>query len=219
MRARFIGEAVVTVALGLWCALVSAQADAPAKTGIYTCVDSKGRKLSADRPIPDCMDREQKMLSPSGTVSGRIGPALTAKEQEALDAKAQQEAREQNRQMDEKRRNRALITRYPTRALHDAERAQSLTHVDSSIKAAQSRVEELNIHRGKLDVEMEFYQKDPSKAPASLRRQLTEIEHNTAAQRRFIAEQELERARVNARFDEELARLRTLWAAQTPASQ
>jgi hypothetical protein len=27
------------------------------------CVDAKGRKITADRPIPDCIDREQQELS------------------------------------------------------------------------------------------------------------------------------------------------------------
>ncbi|WP_432214584.1 DUF4124 domain-containing protein, partial [Salmonella enterica] len=39
-----------------------------AQGGIYTCVDAKGRKLTADRPILDCIDREQKELNASGQV-------------------------------------------------------------------------------------------------------------------------------------------------------
>ena len=41
-----------------------------------------------------------------------------------------------------------------------------------------------------------------------------ENDTNMAAQKRFIADQESEKRRVNARFDEELARLRQLWAQQ-----
>lgn len=219
MRERSCARGLVAVALGLWCAQASAQTDAPANASIYTCVDSKGRKLTADRPIPECIDREQKLLNPSGTVKGRLGPTLTAKEREAQEAKAQQEAQEQGRLQEEKRRNRALLARYPTKAAHDAERAQALGQVDAVIHAAQSRIEELAAQRGKLDMEMEFYKKDPAKAPASLRRQVTENAQNTAIQERFIADQEGEKKRVSTRFDEELVRLRTLWAAQAAASQ
>src|SRR5436190_9468818 len=41
--------------------------------GIYTCVDSKGRRLTADRPIAECTDRVQKELNPSGTVKRQVG--------------------------------------------------------------------------------------------------------------------------------------------------
>ena len=48
-----------------------------AAQSIYTCVDSKGRRLTHDRPIPDCIDREQRELNSNGTVKRAIGPTLT----------------------------------------------------------------------------------------------------------------------------------------------
>jgi hypothetical protein len=67
-----------------------------------------------------------------------------------------------------------------------------------------------------MDAEMEFYKKDPSKAPAYVRRQLDENTQSQAVQRRFIGEQEAEVKRVSARFDEELVRLRQLWTMIAP---
>ena len=59
--------------------LLSLAASATAQTaGIYTCVDAKGRKITSDRPIADCIDREQVELNPSGTVRRKVGPTLTA---------------------------------------------------------------------------------------------------------------------------------------------
>jgi hypothetical protein len=58
---------------------------------------------------------------------------------------------------------------------------------------------------------MEFYAKDPSKAPLYLRRQVDDNTQSTAVQQRFIADQEDEARRVNQRFDDELVRLRQLW--------
>jgi hypothetical protein len=40
-----------------------------------------------------------------------------------------------------------------------------------------------------------------------------------AVQNRFIGEQEDEKKRVNARFDEEQARLKPIWAANSTAVQ
>jgi len=46
-----------------------------------------------------------------------------------------------------------------------------------------------------------------------LRRKLDDSEQSVAIQNRFIAAQEEEKKRVNARFDEERARLKPLWSA------
>lgn len=179
--------------------------------GVYTCVDGKGRKLTADRPIPECTDREQKVLNPSGTVQARIGPTLTAQERAALEQKAKKEAEDAARIGDEKRRDRALLVRYPNKAVHDNERTEALAQISVVIKAATTRSEELARQRVAIDAEMEFYKKDPSKAPAYIRRQLEENVQSQAVQKRFIAEQDAESRRVNERFDDELTRLRQLW--------
>ena len=57
----------------------------PVPGGVYTCIDAKGRKLTADRPIVECIDREQKVLNPSGTVRAKVGPSLTAQEKLELE--------------------------------------------------------------------------------------------------------------------------------------
>ena len=87
---------------------------------------------------------------------------------------------------------------------------------DALIKAAQQRLTELQQQRKKIDTEMEFYKKDPSKAPPSLRRQIEDNAQSTGVQIRFIADQEEEKKRVNARFDEDLVKLEKFWALSPP---
>jgi hypothetical protein len=203
--------------IGVWLAwgmvglagAVSAQ-NAPVQ-GIYTCVDAQGRKLTSDRPIPECIDREQKLLNPSGTVKQKIGPTLTAAERAVQEAKEKQELEERNRIAEERRRDKALLSRYPNRAAHDKERNEALAQISAVSNAASTRLNELAAQRRKLDDEMEFYKKDPKKAPEYLRRQVEENTQSTAVQKRFIADQDDEVRRVNGRFDEELTRLRQLW--------
>lgn len=179
--------------------------------GIYTCIDARGRTLTSDRPIPDCNDREQKVLNPSGTVKARVSPTLTAQERAALDAREKVAQEERARLNEEKRRDRALLARYPNQAVHDKERAEALAQIGVVRQAAMHRVQELLRQRAVLNEEMEFYKKDPSKAPPSVRRQVDELAQSLAIQGRFIADQESELKRVNARFDEELTRLKRLW--------
>lgn len=209
----------VRVAVGLSAAAAGqtwAQAS-PVIPGVYTCVDAKGRKLTADRPIPECTDREQKVLNPSGTVKAKVGPNLTAAERAEVEQKEKREIEERNRVIDEKRRDRALLTRYPNKTVHDQERAQALAQIEVVIQAAKTRLDELVKQRVSVDQEMEFYKKDPATAPAYLRRQHDENIQSQSVQRRFIGEQDGEVKRVNSRFDDELVRLRQLWALNAPA--
>jgi len=199
---------------GLLLGFVSqAWAQAPVQ-GIYTCVDAKGRKLTSDRPIPECTDREQKVLNPSGTVKAKVGPNLTAQERAEVEAKEKLALEERARKDEEKRRDRALLLRYPNKTVHDNERAEAVAQIGVVKKAALTRVEELNRQRTAINAEMEFYKKDPAKAPPSLRRQVDDVTQSLAVQARFIADQDGEINRVNARFDDELARLKQLWSPQ-----
>ena len=189
-----------------------------ASGSIYTCVDRNGRRLTADRPIPECLDREQRELSPSGITRRQIGPSLTELERAAQDAQNRKDAEERARVVEERRRERVLVARYPDKAAHDVERAAAIQVVDDVTATAEKRIVELKAERKKLDVEMEFYKKDPNKAPMTLRRKIGEVDESVAEQQRFIAGQEQEKRRVHARFDAELAQLRKLWDAQRTPS-
>lgn len=191
---------------------------APSVEGIYTCTDSGGRRLRSDRPIPECSDREQTLLNPSGTVRGRVGPTLTAQQREALQARQKAEADERAQVLEEKRRDRALLTRYPSRQVHDKEREQALAQIANGSLTASKRIEALLEERKKIDQELEFYRNDPSRAPAALRRQIDYVEQGLQTQRRFIELQTFESRRIDARFDDELVRLQDLWEDRAPAA-
>jgi hypothetical protein len=182
--------------------------------GIYTCTDRQGRKITSDRPIIECIDREQKELNPSGTVRRRVDPSFTAQEQAERDEEARRVAAEEARIREERRRDRALLTRYPSLEVHARERAEALGQIDAVILAAKKRTDELAEQKRQIDTEYEFYKKDPSKAPNSLKRQREDNDRSVTIQAKFIADQDGEKRRVNARFDEELVKLKELWAAQ-----
>ena len=183
-----------------------------AQGGIFVCVDAKGRKLTADRPIPECIDREQRELGPSGSVRRTIAPTLTAQERAAVEEKQKQTQADMARQQEDKRRDKVLLARYPNREAHDRVRADSLVQINELIKSAQTEVTQVLKQRKQLDLEMEFYKNDPSKAPLSLKRQFESNDANLALQQNYIKEQEAEKNRVNARFDAELVKLNQLWS-------
>ena len=197
----------------LWAGF--AVADAPATTsGIYSCTDASGRRITSDRPIAACVDREQRVLGNTGVELRRLGPTLTEQERAAQEAKHRQEQAEQLQLREERSRERAMLLRYPNQGVHDEARTDALAQVNDVIAVAKNRQTELTQRRRKLNTEMEFYQKDPKKAPAILRRQLKENDDSQAEQQRYIAQQESEKQRINQRFDAELQQLRKLWLAQ-----
>lgn len=207
--------ALVSVGLAPRPALAQSQT---LQSGIYSCVDGKGRKLTSDRPIADCVDREQRVLNPSGTVKGKVGPTLSAQERAQVEAREKLAQDDRAKKDEEKRRDRALLMRYPERAIHDGERAEALQQIDVVKAAANNRVLELKKQKTLIDDEMEFYKKDPAKAPPGIKRQIEENRKSIDVQHRFIADQDAEISRVNARFDEELARLKALWKLRGPAA-
>jgi TolA-binding protein len=204
--------AVSAVGITLWAgftALASAQ-------GIYTCVDKMGRRLTADRPISECLDREQRELSPSGVTRRQIGPSLSDTERAQQEAQQRKEAEERLRVIEERRRERALVARYPDKATHDIERNAALLMVDEVTATAEKRIGELKQQRKTFDQEMEFYKKDPNKAPMSLRRKIGENEDSIAELQRFVLSQDQEKRKVHQRFDAELAKLKVLWETYKP---
>ena len=201
------------LALACLCGAAAAQS-------IYTCVDAKGRKLTADRPIAECTDRTQQELTSTGSVRRQIGPSLTAQERAAQEERDKLAAEARAREAEDKRRDRALLLRYPSPAVHQQERATALGQIDEVIQAANKRTLELAEQRQTVSAEYEFYVKDPAKAPPSLKRRLEENDASVGVQKRFVAEQDQEKKRVNLRFDEELVKLKSLWllAGGAPAN-
>ena len=185
---------------------------------VYTCIDKHGRRITSDRPIADCVDREQRVLDHTGTERRRIGPSLTEHERAAQEVQRRKQAEESARIAEERRRERALTARYPDEATHQAERNAALDQVEEVVVVAHKRVQSLKAERRRLDVELEFYRGDVTKAPVLLQRQIADNEQALADQQRFLATQELEKRRIHQRVDAELAQLRQLWAAQRASS-
>jgi hypothetical protein len=210
----FLQTALAFCLTGLVCLCGDASAQS-----IYTCVDARGRRITADRPIPECLDRAQNELTDSGTVKRQLGPSLTAHEQAAHEAREKRAADLRAREAEEKRRDRALLLRYPSLAVHQQERVAALAQIEEVMKAGRARTRELAEQRKGIQNELEFYIKDPRKAPEPLKRMLQDNNSGLAAQSKFMGEREQEKNRINQRFDEELAKLQELWMPAASAAQ
>ena len=186
--------------------------------GIYTCVDAKGRKITSDRPIAECMDRAQKEITPAGTVKRVLVPPPNAQERAALEEKEKQDADERIKAAEEKRHVRALLKRYPDRASHDKNRFAVLELVNDAIKTATKRSQELDAQRKVITTELDFYKSSPGMVPPALKRRLDETDGNMTATKRLLLEKEAEKKRITERLDLEAAKLKPQWDAAAAAA-
>jgi hypothetical protein len=185
-------------------------------SSIYTCVDAAGRRLTSDRPIPQCTDREQRVLNRDGSLQRVVPPTLTADERAARESEARQRAAAQAAQREVERADRNLIQRYPDESAHGKAREAALDRARQSLAVSNRRLAELAVERKPLENEAEFYK---GKAlPAKLKQQFDANDAAVQAQRSLIANAQAEQVRINNFYDTELARLRKLWAGAAPGS-
>ncbi len=184
--------------------------------GIYTCTDDKGRRLTSDRPIPDCSSREQRVLNRDGSLRTVRPPVLTADERAEREAVERRVALAKAAQADAVRRDRNLIARYPNEAAHRRSREDAQNTVRAAIRATELRVTELSTERAPILAEAEFYK---GKAlPLKLRQQLDANDAAVEAQRSSAQNQAAELVRINRLYDAELERLKRLWGGAQPGS-
>lgn len=184
--------------------------------GIYTCTTPDGRRLTSDRPIPECTAREQRQLNPDGSLRRIVPPTLTAEERAEKDARDRQAEIERLAHLDAMRRDRNLMARYPDQAAHDKAREAALDTVRLAMHASESRLKELAAERKPLLDEAEFYKGKP--LPPQLKQQLDANDAATEAQKAAIQGEGAELDRINRLYDAELARLKALWAGAAPGS-
>jgi hypothetical protein len=204
-------------ALALLAAAVGALAQPrPTPSGIYTCVDDKGKRITSDRPIPECTAKEQRVLNKDGSLKAVHPPTLTADERADKEAKEKKEAEARAAQADAVRRDRNLKARYPSEESHAKAREAALDSVRLAIKNSEQRLKDLTAERKPLLDEAEFYVGKP--LPAKLRQAIDANDAATEAQRSSMANQQAEMVRINKFYDSELDRLRRLWAGAQPGT-
>lgn len=191
-------------------------AASPAASPIYSCVDASGKRLTSDRPIAECNNREQRVLNPDGSVNKIVPPTPTADERAELEARERAAEAERAARLDAIRRDRNLLARFPNEAAHRKARESALDDVRKAVRVSEARVALLAQERKPLTDEAEFYVGKP--LPAKLRQQLDANDAATEAQRTLIQNQQAEVVRINALYDAELERLKKLWAGATPGS-
>jgi membrane-bound lytic murein transglycosylase B len=183
---------------------------------IYICTDDQGRRITADRPIRECMDRPQRILNPDGSQRGVRNPPMTAQERAAKEAQERQAAEDAAAKAEAVRRDRNLLSRYRNEDVHRAARESALDPVRLTMDLTETRLAQLRRERRALEEETRAPKsKDHA---ATLKLQLEANEAAAAAQRENTASQRAELDRINRIYDVELERLKRLWAGESAGS-
>ncbi|HJV72331.1 DUF4124 domain-containing protein [Ideonella sp.] len=214
MRAVAAGLLIAAAAASAGAATPPRPGESAPATPIYTCVDAQGHRLSSDRPIPECLSQDQRLLNRDGTLKAVVPPAQSPEEKARQEAAKRQAEQIRLAREAEARRDRALLARYPDQATHDEARARAQEPVTRQVEAARRRLAELEVDTQALASEREALGKKPM--PQAMRARVAANEGAIEAQRTILRDQEAERERLTLQFDAELARLRALWAGAAP---
>ena len=183
---------------------------------IYSCTDPSGKKLTSDRPIAECANRDQRILNADGSVRKVVPPTPTADETAEAELATRRATAERAAQQDAVRRDRNLMLRFPNEAAHRKAREAALDDVRKAVRTSEERLKLLAIERKPLLDEAEFYPN--GQLPAKLRQALDANDAAVEAQRTLVQNQQAEVVRINTLFDVELQRLRRLWGGAQPGS-
>ncbi|MFZ2652718.1 MAG: DUF4124 domain-containing protein [Burkholderiaceae bacterium] len=183
---------------------------------IYQCVDATGKRLTSDRPIAACTDREQRQLNPDGSTRRVIPPSMTSEERQAAESTERIEQAKRASKKDEIRRDRMLAARFPNQSVHNAAREAALNDAHRAVRLSEARITTLTLERQPLLEESEFYVGKP--LPPKLKQLLDANDAATDAQLSLLQNQQEEIVRINANFDAELERLRRIWTAASPGA-
>jgi hypothetical protein len=208
--------AVIVALLLLSTAGPSAAQSRDPSAPIFSCVNAQGKRLTSDRPIVECLDREQRVLNQDGSLRRVLPASPTPDERAALEEAERRKLVEAAAKRDAIRRDRNLLSRYPNDAAHQKAREAALDDVRKAARSSEERLASLELERKPLLEEAEFYK--GRTLPPKLKRQLDGVEVAIAAQQETVSNQQVEVGRINALFDAELAHLRKLWAGAQPGS-
>ena len=115
---------------------------------IYTCTDSHGKRLTSDRLIAECLDREQRVLNKDGSQRMVIPPRMSPEERAAVEARKRELALAEAARKDAMRRDRNLLMRYPDEATHDKAREAAVEAGGSGDTGSSSAVAGLSLSAG-----------------------------------------------------------------------
>jgi hypothetical protein len=186
----------------------AAGATGPAGRSIYVCTDAGGKRITSDRPPPECAGREIRELRSDGSIKRVIEPPIAPAQRAAREAEEARKKEAAEKQREQTRRDLALLETYASVKEVEAARTRALASRQTIIERAQARKKQLVAQRKKIDLEAEFYAK--RELPDKLKRAYADNDALQHTEDRIIADTQAEITRINASFDADAKRFHEL---------
>lgn len=209
---------VAGIALALGAGLVAslhAQSAAPAQKKVY-CWNEGGRKICSDAlPAEAANAARTEISAKSGLATGQLGRALTQDERADASVSAAVARKQAEAEAIQQRRDLAMVESYMAES--DLRRAygERTTLVDETIKASQLGLSNQRLSLIALLRQAGDWELDKKPVPKSLAASILKQHNDLIRQQQILADQEQDRATLEADLDDAVARYRALKTSTT----
>ena len=185
--------------LALILGAIAVAAQAQVKAQVYTCTTATGRKITADRPIPECMDREQRELQTSTGRVNIVKPKQTEAERWAEREAQKQAERDREAALQQQRRDQQLLARYPDEAALEEKRSYMLDEIKKRWAPTLEEQAEIDARRKEISAAAELRRKTGKAADFSTAKEAAQLERRTLQLRPMMEKAHADLDRVNLR--------------------
>lgn len=189
------------VCLGTFCLNAEAK--------LFKWVDKNGQTHYGETIPPEYSDRDSVQLSDKGRVE-KTREVISADERESSRAASAKKAADEEAAREQKRKDNALLNTYTNEDEIELARNRNLQQVDARISSFSTLLKSAQATLDGHYKEQEEMTKQGRKIPKSLTEDIEESTARVEKYKKDLAQNEQEKATVQARFDADKARFRQL---------
>jgi len=189
-----------------------------ARAATYKWVDDQGTVHYTDKMPPEAINKGSVELNKQGVAIKKNDPALSPEQRRAREAEDERTRQAAKIRDEIQRKDRALLQTYTTESEIDLSKKRALGTIDGQIQSAQGYIATLN--KRKDDITTRIAALGGKPLPASLEREMANVNEELDKQADLIAVKRKEIVAVTARYDADKQRWRELRsnAESVPAS-
>ncbi|MDR0379471.1 MAG: hypothetical protein LBI62_05940 [Candidatus Accumulibacter sp.] len=180
----------------------------------YCCTDANGKYVCGDILPYACYGRAYRELGADGRTLREVAAPLTAEQRAQRAAEEVQRQKDAILQKEQQRKDQVLLETYIDLDDIEAARKRALDNIHQSIRNAEERIADIQVHRRKYEEEAEFYQK--KELPPEIRKGLADTEFEIKAQESIIEKKSKDLTALREKFDEDRRRFLDLQQRKVP---
>ncbi len=171
---------------------------------LFCCIDANGKQVCGDILPQACYGRAYRELGETGRTSRTVEAPLTPEQRAQRAAEDEQRRIEDAKIKEQQRKDQALLNTYGSEKDIEMMRQRAQNDVQKSIKAAETKIEEIKLQRKKFENEAEFYKK--KQVPAEIQKGLSDADYEIKAQESIIESKKKDLDIIRTKYDEDKRR-------------